>query len=330
MARHPWVAEADNGVRWGLQTVVPADRESLQRLLGVAQSMERMGFDSLFIMDHPAMHADPFIALSGVAATTSKLWLGQLVMAATYRHPAYVARLQADLDNLSGGRSILGVGSGWFEAEYEMMALPFLPIRQRQRALDEMIAIVDGVWSGQPFSLEGDQAQVRDMSIEPAPKQRPPVLVGGSGEQGTLRQVAKWGDACNLRERIPASAPSDQDPERIEAVARKFEILGQHCDDLGRPRDEVLRTHFTTYLVMGKTQEDAERRADAVDTSKSTSAGTRSNGRGFIFAAGPERAIAYFRGLVSAGAQYFVIQVDLDDAETMELLANTVIPAVTG
>jgi hypothetical protein len=79
---------------------------------------------------------------------------------------------------------------------------------------------------------------------------------------------------------------------------------------------------------MGTSQQDAEKRADAVDTSKSTSAGTRANGRGFIFAAGPERAIAYFDGLKSAGAEYFVIQVDMDDTETMELLAREVMPAV--
>src|SRR5680860_362473 len=91
MTRHPWVAEADNGIRWGLQTVVPSDREALPRLLDTARRMESLGFDSLFIMDHPAMHADPFVALSGIAAVTGKLRLGQLVMAAAYRHPAYVA-----------------------------------------------------------------------------------------------------------------------------------------------------------------------------------------------------------------------------------------------
>lgn len=328
MARHPWVAEADNGLRWGLQTILPADREALQRLLTTAQSMEQLGFDSLFIMDHPAVHADPFIALSGVAAVTSKLWLGQLVMAATYRHPAYVARLQADLDNLSGGRSILGVGSGWFEAEYAMLDLPFLPIRERQQALDDMIAIIDGVWSGQPFTFAGDQAKVAGLTIDPPPAIRPPVLVGGSGEKGTLRQVAQWGDACNLRESIPASDPADRDPERIAEVERKFAALAGHCDDLGRPRNEVLRTHFTSSLVMGNTQQDADARADAVDTARSTSAGVRSRGRSFLFAAGPERAIEYFSALKRAGSQYFVIQVDLDDAETMRLLAEVVMPAV--
>ena len=132
MARHPWVAKADDGVRWGMQVVVPARRDALPRLMDVARNMESMGFDSMFIMDHPALHADPYIALSGAAAVTQNLYLGQLVMAATYRHPGFVARQQADLDNLSGGRSILGVGSGWFEAEYAMMGLPFPGIGRRQ------------------------------------------------------------------------------------------------------------------------------------------------------------------------------------------------------
>jgi alkanesulfonate monooxygenase SsuD/methylene tetrahydromethanopterin reductase-like flavin-dependent oxidoreductase (luciferase family) len=329
MARHPWVAEAENGVRWGLQTVVPADREALRRLLDTARHMEGLGFDSLFIMDHPAMHADPWVALSAIATVTERMWLGQLVMAAAYRHPAYVARLQADLDNLSGGRSILGVGSGWFEAEYEMLSLPFPPIGRRQAALDEMIDIIDGVWGDEPFTLEGEHFQVRGMQIEPAPARRPPVLVGGGGEKGTLRQVARWGDACNLREAISPADPASRDPERIAEVKRKFEILGQHCDDVGRPRDEILRSHFTTYLTMADSQPAADRKADAVDTGKSTSAGTRSRGRDFLFAASPDRARTYFGALRAAGAQYFVIQVDQDDQETMTLLAEEVMPAVT-
>jgi alkanesulfonate monooxygenase SsuD/methylene tetrahydromethanopterin reductase-like flavin-dependent oxidoreductase (luciferase family) len=311
-----------------LQTVVPAEREALRRLLDTARHMEGLGFDSLFIMDHPAMHADPWVALSAVAAVTERMWLGQLVMAAAYRHPAYVARLQADLDNLSGGRSILGVGSGWFEAEYEMLSLPFPSIGKRQAALDEMIDIIDGVWGDEPFTLEGEHFQVRGMQIEPAPARRPPVLVGGSGEKGTLRQVAKWGDACNLREAISPADSADRDPERIAEVKRKFEILGKHCDDVGRPRDEILRSHFTTYLTMAESQPAADKKADAVDTSKSTSAGTRSRGRDFLFAASPDRARTYFGALRDAGAQYFVIQVDQDDQETMTLLAEEVMPAV--
>src|SRR5680860_609024 len=159
MTRHPWVAEADNGIRWGMQTIVHSELEALRRLLDTARQMETLGFDSLFIMDHPALHADPWVALSAIATVTERMWLGQLVMAAAYRHPAYVARLQADLDNLTSGRSILGVGSGWFEAEYAMLDLPFPSIGKRQSALDEMIDIVDGVWGDAPFTLEGEHFQ---------------------------------------------------------------------------------------------------------------------------------------------------------------------------
>jgi alkanesulfonate monooxygenase SsuD/methylene tetrahydromethanopterin reductase-like flavin-dependent oxidoreductase (luciferase family) len=170
---------------------------------------------------------------------------------------------------------------------------------------------------------------VGDMQVYPAPARRPPVLVGGSGEKGTLRQVAKWGDACNLREAISPADSADRDPERIAEVKRKFEILGKHCDDVGRPQNEILRSHFTTYLTMAGTQEAADKKADSVDTSKSTSAGTRSRGRDFLFAASPDRARTYFAALRDAGAQYFVIQVDQDDLETMTLLAEKVMPAVT-
>ena len=218
MARHPWVAKADDGVRWGMQVVVPARRDALPKLMDVARQMETLGFDSLFVMDHPALHADPYIALSGAAAVTDKLHLGQLVMAATYRHPAFVARMQADLDNLSGGRSVLGVGSGWFEGEYRMMDLPFPAIGRRQKDLDELIECVDGLWSGKPFTHHGDTFTIDGMQIDPPPARRPPVLVGGSGKKGTMRQVATWGDACNVEEALKLNIPGATDAQRFEQV----------------------------------------------------------------------------------------------------------------
>lgn len=328
MARHPWVAKADDGLRWGMQVVVPARRDALPKLMGIATQMETLGFDSLFVMDHPALHADPYIALSGAAAVTEKLHLGQLVMAATYRHPGFVARMQADLDNLSGGRSILGVGSGWFEAEYAMMNLPFPPIGRRQKDLDELIECVDGLWSGAPFTHHGETFTIEGMQIDPPPVRRPPVLVGGSGKKGTLRQVATWGDACNVEEALKLNIAGATDAQRFEQVGEIFAALDGHLDDLGRPRNEVLKSHFTTMLVLAPTQEDADKRADAIDTSKSTSAGARSHGRNFLASSSVDRAIAYYQGLRDAGAQYFVVQVNMDDEETMLLLANSVMPAV--
>ena len=328
MARHPWVAKADDGVRWGMQVVVPARRDALPKLMDVARQMETLGFDSLFVMDHPALHADPYIALSGAAAVTEKLHLGQLVMAATYRHPAFVARMQADLDNLSGGRSVLGVGSGWFEGEYRMMDLPFPAIGRRQKDLDELISCVDGLWSGKPFTHHGDTFTLDGMQIDPPPARRPPVLVGGSGKKGTMRQVATWGDACNVEEALKLNNPGATDAQRFEQVGEIFAALDGHLDDLGRPRNEVLKSHFTTMLVLAPTQEEADKRADAIDTSKSTSAGARNHGRNFLASSSVDRAVAYYQGLRQAGAQYFVVQVNMDDEETMLLLANAVMPNV--
>lgn len=312
-----------------MQVVVPARRDALPNLMGVARNMEVLGFDSMFVMDHPALHADPYVALSGAAAVTDKLYLGQLVMAATYRHPAFVARMQADLDNLSGGRSVLGVGSGWFEAEYEMMDLDFPAIGRRQNDLDELISVVDGLWSGQPFTHHGETFDVDGMQIDPPPARRPPVLVGGSGKKGTLRQVATWADACNVNEEAKLNVPGATDAQRFTQVAEIYAALDAHLDNLGRPRNEVLKSHFTSMLVLAPTQDEANQRADSIDTSKSTSAGARSHGRAFLAPASVDRAIAYYQGLRNAGAQYFVVQVEQDDAETMLQLANAVMPNVT-
>ncbi len=328
MARHPWVAQADNGVRWGMQVVVPARRDALPKLMQVARQMESLGFDSLFVMDHPALHADPYVALSGAAAVTERLYLGQLVMAATYRHPGFVARMQADLDNLSQGRSILGVGSGWFEAEYAMLDIPFRTIGRRQRDLDELVACVDGLWSVAPFTHRSETFVVDGMQIDPPPVRRPPVLVGGSGKKGAMRQVATWGDACNVEEALKFNNPGATDAQRLEQIGEIFAALDGHLDDLGRPRNEVLKSHFTTMLVLGATQAEADQRADQIDTSKSTSAGARSHGRNFLASASVDRAVAYYQGLRKAGAQYFVVQVNMDDEETMLHLAHSVMPNV--
>ena len=112
MAIHPWVAEAANGIRWGVQLIVPNEQDALARLLTTASGVEDLGYDFLSIFDHPLMHVDPWIALPGIATRTSKVRLGSTVNCAVYRHPAHLARLATDLDNLSNGRHVLGLGSG--------------------------------------------------------------------------------------------------------------------------------------------------------------------------------------------------------------------------
>jgi alkanesulfonate monooxygenase SsuD/methylene tetrahydromethanopterin reductase-like flavin-dependent oxidoreductase (luciferase family) len=331
MARHPWVAEADRGIRWGVQLIVPNRPNALPDLLETGRLVERLGYDAIFIFDHPAVHVDPWIALSGLAVAADRVRLGSAVNCVGYRHPAMLARIAADLDNLSRGRLILGIGSGWWDAEHAAVGAPFPPLRQRQAMLDEALQIVTGAWGDEPFSFDGHHVRTEQFRVEPPPLQhpRPPIMIGGSGERFTLRQVAWYGDACNVREPDPLMLASVPVAERVAAVRQKLDALARHCADLGRPPEEVLRTHFTLYLMLAPTEAEAAHKLDAFDASASTSPGTRRSGKGTVFAAAPERAAAYYRALAAIGIQYFIVQLDADDHETITLLAQEVVPRVT-
>jgi alkanesulfonate monooxygenase SsuD/methylene tetrahydromethanopterin reductase-like flavin-dependent oxidoreductase (luciferase family) len=337
MARHPWVAEADRGVRFGLQLIVPDEPAGLPNLLTTAKEVERLGFDALFVFDHPAIHVDNWLALAAIAPLTERVRLGSAVNCAWYRQPAYVARLAADLDNLSNGRHILGLGSGWLEYEYRALGIPFGTIPERQAGLTETLEIVRGAWGDEPFSRQGRFFSAEGLRITPRPRQEPgpPLLIGGSGERVTLRQVARYGDACNVKEDSPGDGGPDGIPAgsmnlaaRADGVRRKLAALDGHLVELGRPTEEVLRTHFTLYLVLAPSEAAAGRKVAAIDAARSTSPGTRRDGKQGMIWGTPEQVAAYYRALVSVGIRYFVVQLDGTDLETITLLAAEVAPAV--
>ncbi len=328
MTRHPWVAAADNGIRFGLQLVVPDEPDALPCLLETGKRVEELGFDGIFIFDHPVSHADPWVCLSALAAVTERVRLGSAVNCAPYRHPVYLARLASDVDHLSRGRLVLGLGSGWWEAEFRSLDLPFGTPPQRQAALDETVAVINGVWGEEPFSFDGTYVRTEATSISPPVQQpRPPLMLGGSGERRTLRQVARLADACNITEPRSASDAA-QFASAADAISHKLAVLRQHCDDLGRPYEEILRSHFTLNLLLAPDSARAAAKRDQVDPSTSTSPGTRRDGRSSIKALTPAEAVAYYQSLVDAGIQYFIIQLDARDMETIELLASDVMPQV--
>ena len=153
-------------------------------------------------------------------------------------------------------------------------------------------------------------------------------MVAGSGERVTLRQVAQWGDACNIKESESLSDTSISDEMRSAGVTRLLAALAGHCEAVERPYDEILRTHFTLYLILGETEEEARAKANALDTSQSTSPGTRRSGTSQMLVADPARAIRYYQAMASAGIQYFIVQLDARDEQTIELLKTTVAPRV--
>lgn len=319
---HPWVSQFRDRVGWGIQAVPRHDDPHPAGTLLLAGLLaEQLGFDGFFVGDHPAYAPEAWLHLAALAVQTSRIRLGSIVLCAGYRSPVITARLIADLDNLSAGRAVLGLGHGWNAAEFAQLGLPFPSVPQRQAALGEAIEIVRGVTGDAPFSFRGDHYQIEGARIEPPPRQDGgvPLVLAGAGERTALRLVARYANACNFG---PGHATGlTRTPEDVR---RKNDVLDQYSHDLGRNPDTILRTHFISWVMLAPTEAAAEQKLRSYYPH-----GLNEEQRYSRLAAGPERAIAYYQSLVDAGMDYFVAQTqDASDTETFEVLARQVIPFV--
>jgi alkanesulfonate monooxygenase SsuD/methylene tetrahydromethanopterin reductase-like flavin-dependent oxidoreductase (luciferase family) len=198
---HPWVDEAAARIRFGIVHPLLGADLAWPDLLQRVQQAEALGFDAYWFSDHPLLNPDCWTRIAGLAATTQTIRLGTMVSCVYYRHPALLARIVADVDHMSDGRVILGLGIGDFVPEFEQLGLAFPPTPVRQQALEEAIRILRGVWGDAPFTLEGETFRVRGAHVQPPPVQQPrvPILIAGAGERVTLRQVAEFADASSSR-----------------------------------------------------------------------------------------------------------------------------------
>lgn len=217
------------------------------RLAEIGQAADEAGFASLWVMDHffqipfygPA--EDPMLesysVLSYLAGVTRRVTLGALVTGVTYRHPGILAKTVTTLDVLSGGRAWLGLGAGWNEREALGLGTPFPPLKERFVQLEETLQIVHQMWSGTVAPYQGRYNQLAETLSSPQPLRQPhpPILVGGGGEQKTLRLVARYADACNLTERMGH-----------EAMRHKLDVLKGHCEQFGRPYEALEITSLGT------------------------------------------------------------------------------------
>ena len=312
---HPWVAEGARRIRFAVAATFarsPAD------VVKAAQRAERLGFDAYWANDHPNRLMDCWVQLMMLAAATESLRLISLVSCIYYRSPFLLARQAADVDIVSGGRLVLGLGVGDDVSEFDQMCIPFPPLTARQEALEEALAIVRGVWEGGPFSFRGKHFSVSKAVTRHLPIQSPfvPVLIGGGGERVTLHQVARLADVSNF-------APHEWSGSAFTVVdvQRKYEVLWRHCAEVGRPYNSILRTHYTPLLTLAedeaalKTKQAAARIPDA------------SLRQELVFAT-PDQAVGYYQALADAGVQYFLASANVDDEETVHLLAEEVAPRV--
>jgi F420-dependent oxidoreductase-like protein len=213
------------------------------KLAEIVRAAEGAGHESIWVMDHhyqipqvgPAEWdmLEAYTTLGYIAAHTSRARLGTMVTGVTYRHPGILAKQVTTLDVLSGGRAWLGIGAAWFDREHEGLGVAFPPLKERFERLEEALQITLQMWNDDNNGrFEGKHYKLAETLNVPAPLSRPhpPILIGGSGEQKTLRLVARYAQACNVRAESP------------EFVAGKFAVLREHCEREGRDYDDITKT----------------------------------------------------------------------------------------
>ena len=268
----------------------------------IVRTADEVAFDSIWVMDHffqirgvgPAEEPmlEGWTALGWIAAMTKQARLGLMVGGIHYRLPGLWIKAATTLDVLSGGRAWLGLGAAWNQAESEALGFPFPPLGDRFEMLEETLQMAHGMFEGELGSGAAFHGKLYDAgrlmnSPQSISRPRVPIMIGGGGEQKTLRLVAQYADATNV-----FGGP--------EMIHHKYEVLREHCEKLGRPYDEIERSNLQSVRIS----------ADGAP-------GTQS----------PAEIVDYFGELGDAGAQQIIFSVrDVWQIDKIELLGKSVMP----
>jgi alkanesulfonate monooxygenase SsuD/methylene tetrahydromethanopterin reductase-like flavin-dependent oxidoreductase (luciferase family) len=224
---------------WKLEYAGWSGPDAWSRSVELARLAERLGYDHVWVYDHvetvprrePTHVFEAFTMLAALSQRTEAVGLGQLVTCASYRNAGLLAKEAACVDVFSGGRLILGLGAGWFHEEYHSYGYEYPADRVRLAVLDETLEVVRRMWSEESVTFDGAHLHFDGAFCDPKPVQQlPPVLVGGGGEKVNLRIAARRADLTNWQ-------------VGIEAFERKSGLLAQYCEEVGRPFEEITRTH---------------------------------------------------------------------------------------
>jgi F420-dependent oxidoreductase-like protein len=215
-------------------------------LARVGAAAEAGGIANISVMDHyfqltgmgigdaAGPMLEGYTTLGFLAGNTETVQLQLLVSGVTYRHPGLLAKIVSTLDVLSGGRAALGIGAAWYEREHEALGVPYPPIAERLERLEETLQIVRQMWSPDNGPYTGRHYRLAETLNSPQPLQnRPPIMIGGSGEKKTLRLVARYADASNI-----FAGPQIGSAE----IARKLDVLADHCMREGTDFEAIAKT----------------------------------------------------------------------------------------
>ncbi|KOV56949.1 F420-dependent oxidoreductase [Streptomyces sp. AS58] len=294
----------------------PQQGATYDTLLTVAKATEDLGFDAFFRSDHYLKMGsvdglpgptDAWITLAGLARETSRIRLGTLMTAGTFRLPGVLAVQVAQVDQMSGGRVELGLGAGWFAEEHAAYGIPFP--KEKFGRLEEQLEIVTGLWAtevGRTFDFHGTYYELKDSPALPKPAQaKIPVLIGGHGATRTPRLAAQYADEFNM----PFASAEDSE--------RQFGRVRDAAEKAGRKDGDIV---FSNALVacVGKDEQEVARRAAAIGREV---AELKANG----LAGSPAEVVDKIGRYAEAGSRRVYLQIlDLNDLDHLELISSEV------
>ena len=293
-------------------------RAKWAKAVEIAQLAEELGFDSLWVYDHfhnvpvPAHEAmfECWTTIAAISQQTSRIRLGQMVGCAPYRNPGLLAKITSSIDVISGGRLDWGIGAGWYEHEFDGYGYPFLAAKERIAVLRETVEIVKALWTEPDVSYEGKYFTLKGAQCDPKPLQdpHPPILIGGGGEQLTLRVVARHATHSNF----------GGNPEEW---AHKTEVLKGHCTAVGRDYDEITKT-WSPEVFIRETEAELVEAGSKSFWGEPVESWTAGNLVGT-----PEQVAEKIQTYVDLGCTGFMPWCsDYPDTETVRLFGTKVIP----
>lgn len=269
--------------------------------------------DSVWIDDHLIPWADwqpkdtPYLecltTIAYFAAAYPSLRFGAGVLCQSYRNPGLLAKMASNLQLLTGGRFIFGLGAGWMEEEYRAYNFEFPPPAARIAQLEEAIQVVRRLWADAPASFTGAHYRIEQAYCERRPHPAPPLLIGGGGEQLTLRVVAKYADWWNLSGGTLAN------------FAHKANVLRRHCEQVGRDYDTIVKTWSAEAVAVAATERQAQAIAAASPYATDAIVGT------------PAQVAEQLRAFLDLGVTYLIVRaLDFPATDGIELFAQEVLP----
>ncbi|HLF76340.1 MAG TPA: LLM class flavin-dependent oxidoreductase [Dehalococcoidia bacterium] len=300
-----------NSIRFGVQ--LATSRTPYAQYRENWLTCERLGYDIAYVTDHfvfpgtdqgqiPVMESTTL--LSAMAAQTSRMRCGFMVLGNTFRYPGVLAKIAVTLDQVSNGRLELGMGAGNGQFEHAQYDIPFYTQGRRLRMLGESLKVVRSLLSNERTSFEGRYYKLHDAICEPKPVQaHVPILIGAVGEGLALRNVAESADIWNF-----------YDSPSLEVYRDKLAVLSQHCRDVGRDANDIRKSMHIKPLV-GETEAELDDRAEVQ---------VRARGR-----RRPEQLTEELLTFVKQGVRDFVFMLDAPaDLRSLGLIATKVAPQV--